>query len=126
MSVILMIDDSFSDRNFIANHLESIGFKVETVSNGQLALDYLNDKLSNNQLPDLILTDVVMPEINGYQLIRTLKQQPDKQHIPIIVVSSKNQPNDIKWSLRLGATAFVSKPIDVDALANAIRANLKK
>ena len=125
MSVILLIDDSSSDRNFITDSLESIGFTVKAVSNGQLALDYLNNQLGNDQFPDLIVTDVVMPEINGYQLIRLLKQQPETQHIPIVVVSIKNQPNDIKWSLLLGATAFVSKPIDVEVLIRTIRTNLK-
>ena len=74
--------------------------------------------------PDLILLDVVMPERNGYEVLRALKRQGSTKAVPVILVTSKGEETDVRWGLRQGAAAYVTKPFSESSLLEAITEQL--
>lgn len=112
MAKVMVVDDSPTDIANLKRVLEKAGHTVIEVSDGKNAVQRAKD-----YRPDAILMDVVMPGVNGFQATRTLSRDPDTQHIPIIVVSSKNQETDRVWALRQGAREYLVKPFkDADLL----------
>ena len=107
VKTILVVDDSPTDRHVLAELLGSVGYKVITAENGQEGVDK-----AKTELPDLILMDVVMPGLNGFQVTRTLTRDEATRHIPVIICSSKGQETDRIWGLRQGATDYIVKPIN--------------
>ena len=82
--------------------------------------------MARHKKPDLILMDIVMPEINGFQATRYLTRQADTGHIPIIIISGSNQESDRAWGLKLGAKDYMNKPIEKAELFMKIDALLRK
>ena len=76
---------------------------------------------ANEFFPDVILMDVVMPEMNGFQATRKLTRDPKTSHIPVVIISTKNQETDRVWGKRQGARDYLSKPITEEALITVIR-----
>ena len=111
MALILVVDDSPSELFVLTKILEKHDHQVITAENGELALD-----LAKSKHPGLILMDVVMPNMNGFQTTRQLSKDPATSDIPILIVSSKDQDTDKLWGLRQGAKGYISKPIDEDLL----------
>jgi twitching motility two-component system response regulator PilH len=114
---ILIVDDSPTERYFLNELLLKHGFTVTTAENADDALLKLK-----SSLPDLILMDVVMPGMNGFQLTRQLSKDPATEAIPIIMCTSKSQQTDRIWGLRQGARDYVVKPIRVEDLLEKIAA----
>jgi CheY-like chemotaxis protein len=95
--------------------LQSVGYIVGGATNGLTALDKLAVSI-----PDLLITDVMMPEMDGYQLIGHLRANPVTAALPIIVLSGRVDETFIQHGLAIGATAFIRKPFDIDELLDAV------
>ena len=114
---ILVVDDSPTDRHFLSQLLSSKGYNVITAEGAE---DGIAKAKANK--PDLILMDVVMPGINGFQATRTLTSDEATKNIPVILCTSKNQETDRVWGTRQGAKDYVSKPIDEAELMGKVAA----
>lgn len=104
---ILVVDDSRTQVYATKKTLEEYGFKVITAENGKYGI-----LAARHEKPDLIIMDIVMPEVNGFQATRYLTRHPDTSHIPIIIVSGSTQEADKAWGLKLGARDFLTKPTE--------------
>jgi twitching motility two-component system response regulator PilH len=114
---ILVVDDSPTDRHHLSQILSKKGYQVITAENAEDAIS----KAKMNR-PDLILMDVVMPGVNGFQATRTLSSDEATKHIPVVLCTSKNQETDKVWGMRQGAKDYVTKPIDEAELMGKIAA----
>lgn len=114
---ILLVDDSRTELHFVSSLLIKRGYSVRTAENGTQALRQLEE-----QLPDLIMMDVVMPGQNGFQLTRTITRDPRYAGVPVIMCSSKNQETDKVWGLRQGACDYIVKPVNAEELSAKILA----
>lgn len=113
MPLVLIADDSPTDQHILSRALEKQGFETLVARDGEEAL-----RLARERTPDVILMDIVMPGINGYQATRQLAQDPSTASIPIVIVSTKTQEADRIWGLRQGAVSYLTKPVsDVDLVA---------
>ena len=121
MPKILVADDSTSQRELIAGLLSENGFSVTTAMDGAEALEKLK-----SIVPDLIILDVVMPKLNGYQTCRSIKSDPKTEHIPVILCSTKNTQVDSYWGLKQGADAYIVKPFPHDELLGTVKQLLRK
>ncbi|AUX40075.1 histidine kinase [Sorangium cellulosum] len=117
---ILVVDDQHENRLMLASFLEPLGFAVAQAADGQDALSMAADVR-----PDLIITDMRMPNIDGIELIRRLAQSPDLRGIPVIVSSASAFERDLQMSLAAGAVGFVSKPVQLPVLLRAIGEHLE-
>ena len=117
VKTILVVDDSPTERHVLVELLINNGYKVITAENGEEGVEK-----AKKELPDLILMDVVMPGLNGYQATRTLTRDDATKHIPIIVCTSKGQETDKIWGLRQGAQDYMVKPINHEELLAKIAA----
>jgi len=114
---VLVVDDSKTELMFMTDLLQKNGFSVRTAENADDALRRLSE-----DLPDLILMDVVMPGQNGFQLTRSISRDPRYTGLPIIMCTSKNQETDRVWGMRQGARDYVTKPVDAGDLLAKIKA----
>lgn len=114
---ILVVDDSKTELYHLSDLLGRRGYQVRTAQNGEEALRRLGE-----DLPDLILMDVVMPGQNGFQLTRSITRDPRFANVPVIMCTSKNQETDKVWGLRQGARDYVVKPVDAEQLIAKIQA----
>lgn len=119
MATILIVDDSPTDTRVFSNVLERNGFTVITAESAEDGV-----ATAKAQLPDLVLMDVILPGMNGFQATRALARDPVTQHIPVIIVSTKNMETDRVWGLRQGAKDYLVKPPSERELINRIRALL--
>jgi twitching motility two-component system response regulator PilH len=120
MSRVLIIDDSPTETYKLTSILEKNGHTVMTADNAESGL-----ALAKKELPDLVLMDVVMPGLNGFQATRQLTKTPETAHIPVIMVTTKDQQTDRVWGMRQGAKAYLSKPIDPQLLMATMAEVLK-
>ena len=107
MALILIADDSPTEVYVLQKMLEKNGHEVIVATDGEQAVD-----MAQSQLPHLILMDVVMPGLNGFQATRRLTKDPATAHIPIVIVSSKHQETDRMWGMRQGAKGYLGKPVE--------------
>ena len=114
---ILVVDDSPTERHVMVELLTKNGYQVITAENGEEGVE-----TAKKELPDLVLMDVVMPGLNGYQATRTLTRDEATKNIPIIVCTSKGQETDKIWGLRQGAQDYLVKPINGEELLSKIAA----
>lgn len=115
MALILIADDSPTEIYVLKKILEKHGHQIITAEDGEQAIE-----ITQQKQPDLILMDVVMPKLNGFQATRRLSKEPDTQDIPVVIVSSKNQETDKLWGLRQGAKGYLGKPVSEDQLISEI------
>jgi chemotaxis protein histidine kinase CheA len=116
---VLVVDDSISVRRVVTRQLRMLGFEVDEVSNGVEALGKLTSRSYS-----MILTDLEMPRMDGFELLAELKRSPTLAALPVIVASTESRPATRRRALALGARAFVAKPIDQDELARVAGALL--
>ncbi|CAN5315064.1 twitching motility response regulator PilH [soil metagenome] len=114
---VLVVDDSPTERFFLADLLTKGGYLVLTADSGDDAI-----AKAREQKPDLILMDVVMPGVNGFQVTRAITRDPELGRIPIIMCTSKTQETDRIWGMRQGARDYVTKPVNSDELLAKIAA----
>ncbi len=115
MANILIVEDSPTDAMVLRRTLELSGHQVCVASDGLQAIDH-----AAVHLPDVILMDIVMPHLNGFQATRELRRLPSTADIPVIMVSTKKQPTDKLWGLRQGAVDYLCKPIDPVVLTASV------
>ena len=120
MACVLIIDDSPTETYAYEVMLKKKGFEVITAENGADGV-----AMAKRQQPDVILMDVVMPGLNGFQATRQLTRGQDTSHIPVIMISTKNQETDRVWGQRQGASSYLVKPVAQSALLSAIDEVLK-
>ncbi len=113
---VLVVDDSWTDLTLMASPLRENGFEVITAVDGDEAVE----KVLREQ-PQCVLLDVVLPRQNGFQVCRRLKQMDQSRHIPIILVSGKNTPLDVRWGLQQGADRYLTKPFSTEELLSSVR-----
>lgn len=119
MAKILIVDDSPSEMVRLREILEKNGHQVVEAINGEDSLP-----LADREQPELILMDVVMPGMNGFQATRKLSRGETTKHIPIVIVSTKNQETDRVWGKRQGAKDYITKPYDEDALITVVNKHI--
>jgi twitching motility two-component system response regulator PilH len=117
ISRILVVDDSPTERFFISDLLVKNGYLVSMAENGEEGVAQ-----AKQTLPDLIIMDVVMPGMNGFQATRALSKEDATKDIPVIICTTKGQETDKVWGMRQGARAYLVKPINPDDLLNQIKA----
>ena len=122
MSTILVVEDSETYRTMISDLLKSNGFQVETASNGAEALEKVQ---GGGNLPNLIVLDIVMPEMNGYDFCRRVKNDPKTKDLPVVMCSSKSEEFDHYWGLKQGADAYLNKPFEPNELLSTIKQLVK-
>ena len=114
---ILLVDDSKTELHYLSDLLEKRGYSVRLAHNGDEAMRRLTE-----ETPDLILMDVVMPGLNGFQLTRAITRDPRYANVPVIMCTSKNQETDKVWGMRQGARDYIVKPVDPTELMSKIQA----
>ena len=120
MAQILIVDDSPTEAHVLKGMLEKHGFEIETAENGAEGIERAKELK-----PDLILMDVVMPGLNGFQATRQLTKDSATRDIPVIIVTTKDQETDRVWGLRQGAKDFLTKPVAEKTLMEKINAALE-
>ena len=117
IKTVLIVDDSPTERHMLKDLLAKAGFEVIASDSGEDAI-----QKAKSAQPDLILMDVVMPGLNGFQATRAISRDPDTRKIPIIMCTSKSQETDKIWGMRQGARDYVVKPVNRDELLTKIAA----
>lgn len=119
MAKITVIDDSKASIDMLAAILRSANHQVTAYLNGS------NVELAiASEQPDLILLDIVMPERNGFEILRALRRNGSTKDIPVILVSSKDQTTDIQWGKRQGANDYITKPFSPEGILLAVNQHL--
>ncbi|MEM9264349.1 MAG: response regulator [Cyanobacteria bacterium P01_F01_bin.13] len=118
-ATVLLVEDTPSERELISHYLREEGYNVIHAVTAQDGFD----KAISSQ-PDLIVTDVVMPGMSGFELCRSLKRAPETAKVPIIICSSKDQAIDRLWGMRQGADAYMTKPFNREELLKVIKSVL--
>lgn len=116
MDTALVIEDSLTDREIISRCLYQGGFKVLTAQSGEEALT----KISSHQ-PDVIVLDIVLPGRSGFEFCRELKATKRTNKIPVVLCSNKRTELDRFWGLRQGADAYLTKPVDGEAIVRLLK-----
>ena len=114
---ILIVDDSATDTHLLSEMLKKNGFTVATASSGEEGI-----AKTKKDKPDLVLMDIVMPGMSGFEATRALSKDPETAAIPVIVCSTKGQETDKAWGMRQGAKDYIVKPIGEKILMEKIRA----
>ena len=120
MSTVLIVEDSNTLREMLAELLQKSGIQVIQACDGVEAKEQIA-----LQCPDLVLTDVIMPRMNGYDLCRWLKKNPQSQHIPVVMCPSKREEFDRYWGMKQGADAYITKPFRPVELLETVKMLLK-
>jgi twitching motility two-component system response regulator PilH len=115
MARILIVDDSPSQLEGLKRLVERLGHQALTATDGAAGVE-----ATKRDKPDLVLMDIVMPNLNGFQATRAIAKNPDTAHIPVILVTTKDQETDKVWGIRQGAKAYVTKPVNEAELTKAL------
>jgi len=115
MAKVLIVDDSPTETYKLTSMLEKSGHEVLTAETGEDGI-----AVAKKELPDVVLMDIVMPGLNGFQATRQLTKAPETAHIPVIIVTTKDQQTDRVWGMRQGAKDFLVKPVTAETLTAAI------
>jgi diguanylate cyclase (GGDEF)-like protein len=116
---VLILEDSPTQAAELEYTLEKGGYSSTTIVNGKKALEYLND--SNNIMPDIIISDIIMPEMNGFDFCKMVKNSNFLKKIPVILLTSLSDPTDVISGLECGADCFITKPYKSDYLLSKIK-----
>lgn len=120
MAKVLVVDDLQSELQLISGFLAKGGFQVTTAINGSDALGKVKE-----QVPDVIVTDLVMPDMSGLELCRKLKKLPQAASIPVVACTTKDSQVDQTWAKKQGIVAYLIKPCNQEQLIDAVNAVLK-
>ena len=119
MARILIVDDSPSQLMGMKRIVEKLGHEALTAEDGAAGVE-----MAKANVPDLILMDVVMPNLNGFQATRAISKEAATAHIPIVLVTTKHQETDKVWGMRQGAKAYITKPFNESQLIEVINSLL--
>lgn len=112
---VLVVDDSATERHILGEVLTKQGFEVSFAESGELGV-----AKARQDKPDLIIMDVVMPGLNGFQATRAITKDPETAHIPVLLCTTKDQETDKIWGLRQGAKDYLVKPVNAAELLTKI------
>jgi DNA-binding NarL/FixJ family response regulator len=118
---ILVVDDDLGTRLSISDYLELSGYSVVTANDGQEAL-----AMVDHYHPDLIVTDIIMPRMNGYELVRRVRQQPGFRLLPVILLTARTKTQERILGYQSGCDLYLPKPFELEELAAAIRNLLER
>lgn len=121
MSMVLVVEDSIPQREMITELLKGNGLTVAAATDGIEALE----QIQAGEHPDLVVLDIVMPRMNGYEVCRRLKSDPITQHVPVILCSSKGEEFDRYWGMKQGADAYIAKPFQPTELLGTVKQLLR-
>lgn len=116
MGKVLIVEDTLSELELMSHYLRESGYTVINAIGAKEALD----KVSEDK-PDVIITDVVMPGMSGFELCRRLKTHPATENVPIVICSSKDQEIDRLWGMKQGADAYITKPFTREQILRALK-----
>lgn len=116
MARVLIVDDSPTETYKLTGMLEKNGHAVITAETGEEGVS-----IAKKEHPDVVLMDIVMPGLNGFQATRQLNKNNETTEIPVIIVTTKDQETDRVWGIRQGAKAYLTKPIDEKLLMETIK-----
>lgn len=120
MSTVLIVEDSIAQREMITDLLKSSGMTVTHAADGVEALEAIL-----SEPPDLVVLDIVMPRMNGYEVCRRLKSDPKTQNVPVVMCSSKGEEFDRYWGMKQGADAYIAKPFQPTELVGTVKQLLR-
>lgn len=112
---ILAVDDEKNIARLVQVNLGIRGYKVDTASDGREALEKIAA-----ECPDLILLDVMMPHVDGFEVLRRLKENPDTRHVPVIMLSVRSQDETIAHAWEQQASGYLNKPFEIEELVNVV------
>ncbi len=118
---ILIVDDSPMERNLLEKFLSKFGYQIIVAADGEEGV-----ARAQSDQPDLIILDVVMPKMNGFQACRAIKSTPELAQIPVFLLTSKSASSDAYWGRKQGADVYLTKPFDPDTLLKAVFSHLSK
>ena len=118
---ILVIDDNEALREEIAGVLEAEGFVVETASNGRVGVERMR-----KQRPDLVICDLVMPDMDGYETLQAVRGDPDTEALPFLMLTAREEREQMRYGMELGADDYITKPFKVGDLLRAVQAAFAK
>jgi DNA-binding response OmpR family regulator len=113
---VLVVDDEFEIARAIRIYLEQEGFEVATAGNGREALEQVVI-----QVPDLVLMDITMPEISGFEVLQHLKANQSTAHVPVVLLTADQSDGSIAIAREAGADAYMTKPFKLDEVATTLR-----
>ncbi|NJP11322.1 MAG: response regulator [Leptolyngbyaceae cyanobacterium RU_5_1] len=113
---VLIVDDTLSEMELISHYLKESGYSVIGSISAKTALSQAIE-----QKPDVVITDVVMPGMSGFELCRNLKKHPATENVPIIICTSKSQEIDRLWGMKQGADVYLTKPFTREQLLRAVQ-----
>ncbi len=120
MSKVLVVEDSPPQREMISALLKHSGMTVTSASDGVEALEQILE-----DCPDIVVLDIVMPRMNGYELCRRLKDNPKTKELPVVMCSTKGEEFDRYWGMRQGANAYIAKPFQPQELVSTVKKLLR-
>ncbi|MEP7109110.1 MAG: response regulator [Ferruginibacter sp.] len=118
---ILVIEDNNDIRENTAEILELAGFKTLTAKNGRQGVE-----VALKERPDVVICDIMMPELDGYGVLRLLRKNPGTETVPFIFLTAKTERSDLRKGMEMGADDYITKPFDDSELLNAVEVRLKK
>lgn len=121
MGTVLVVEDNLSQREMIATVLREGGLDVVSVEDGQEALVQID-----SHAPDVLVLDIIMPRMSGYEVCRRVRSDPRTSKMPIVFCSSKSEQFDIHWGIKQGADAYLSKPFSSQELIRTIKQLLQR
>ena len=121
MSTVLVVEDSVTQREMIEDLLNGSGLIVKTAGDCVEALEQMQ-----GTCPDIVVMDIVMPRMNGYELCRRIKTDPKTERIPVVMCSSKGEEFDRYWGMKQGADAYIAKPFQPQELVGTVKQLLRK
>lgn len=119
--MVLVVEDSIPQREMITELLKGSGLTVTAATDGVEALEHIQ----SGPLPDLVVLDIVMPRMNGYEFCRRLKTDPSTQNVPVVMCSSKGEEFDRYWGMKQGADAYIAKPFQPTELVGTVKQLLR-
>lgn len=127
-AIVLLVEDDVGDQELTRRALTQGVIRVDLriISDGESALDYLYRRgkylnAEDSPVPDLILLDLNMPKLDGREVLKSIKGDPDLRQLPVVVLTTSKQEADIVRSYDLGCNAFITKPVEVDEFIEAVR-----
>lgn len=119
-NLILLVDDSPVNNSLMETVLSDVGYSTIVATNGSEALSLLD-----NRRPDLIILDIMMPGMDGYELLESLKKKDPSGEIPVIMLTARNNMKDKEKAISMGATDYLIKPIDIEDTINRVQRALR-
>lgn len=117
---VLAVDDVPLNLLLVEKMLSKFNFRIRKAENGRIALEEIA-----KEKPDLILLDLMMPEVDGFEVLRQVRENPDTANIRVVILSALNSTDDIVKGYQLGANDFITKPIIIEKLVNCVATQLQ-